>query len=149
VAKQSTHGGWADLKTVNSHRRIPLAKEFVKALKLHRLRTQGTLVFPGPSQESRSTITTGRARTWEPLLAKTGPDEENPERVAIEGTFHMLRHFFVTALLQSGTDMKTAQTLAGHHSAAFTVDQYADAVPQKLEEAGEAVAAVLLKANGR
>jgi hypothetical protein len=60
----------------------------------------------------------------------------------------MLRHFFVTALLQSGTDMKTAQRLAGHHRAAFTVDQYADAVPQKLEEAGEAVAAVLLKASG-
>jgi integrase len=29
---------------------------------------------------------------------------------------HMLRHFFVTTLIQSGTDMKTTQTLAGHHS---------------------------------
>jgi hypothetical protein len=49
----------------------------------------------------------------------------------------MLRHFFVTALIQSGVDMKTAQTLAGHHSAAFTLDQYAVAVPQQLEDAGE------------
>jgi hypothetical protein len=38
---------------------------------------------------------------------------------------------------------KVAQTLAGHHSAAFTLDAYPVSVPQQLEEAGEAVAAVL------
>src|ERR1700730_13911136 len=60
----------------------------------------------------------------------------------------MLRHFFVTAMLQSGVDTKTAQTLAGHHSASFTVYQYADAVPQQLQEAGEKLASVLLDASG-
>jgi integrase len=79
--------------------------------------------------------------------ARARPDEDSPKRVAIAGTFHMLRHFFVAAMLQSGVDMKTAQTLAGHHSAAFTVDQYADAVPQQLKEAGEKVATVLLDAR--
>ena len=69
-------------------------------------------------------------------------------RVAITGTFHMLRHFFVTALIQSGVNAKIAQTLAGHHSASFTLDQYADAVPQQLEDAGEKVAAVLSEASG-
>jgi integrase len=147
VAKQFTHGAWADLKTVNSRRRIPLAKELVKALRLHRLRTQGPLVFPGPSGVVLD-YHNWRARTWLPLLAKTGPDEDNPERVAVDGTFHMLRHFFVTALIQSGVNMKVAQTLAGHHSAAFTLDQYADAVPHQLEEAGEKVASVLLAATG-
>jgi hypothetical protein len=58
----------------------------------------------------------------------------------------MLRHFFVTALIQSGVTAKVAQTLAGHHSAAVTLDQYADAVPQQREEAGETVATVLLAA---
>ena len=43
---------------------------------------------------------------------------------------------------------KVAQTLAGHHSASFTLDQYADAVPEQLEEAGEKVANVLLAASG-
>ena len=85
---------------------------------------------------------------WAPLLKRTGPDKEHPERVAIQGTFHMLRHFFVTALIQSGVNAKVAQTLAGHHSAAFTLDQYADAVPQQLEEAGEKVSTVLLEASG-
>jgi hypothetical protein len=60
----------------------------------------------------------------------------------------MLRHFFVTALIQSGVNAKVAQTLAGHHSASFTLDQYADAVPEQLEEAGEKVAGVLLAASG-
>jgi hypothetical protein len=54
----------------------------------------------------------------------------------------------VTALIQSGVNPKIAQTLAGHHSTSFTLDQYADAVPQQLEEAGERVASVLLQASG-
>ena len=75
-------------------------------------------------------------------------DAEHPDRVAVVGRFHMLRHFFVTALIQSGVNAKVAQTLAGHHSASFTLDQYADAVPEQLEEAGEKVAMVLLQASG-
>jgi site-specific recombinase XerD len=55
----------------------------------------------------------------------------------------MLRHFFVTAMLQAGVNVKVAQTLAGHHSAAFTLDVYADALPQQMDEAGEKVADVI------
>ena len=58
----------------------------------------------------------------------------------------MLRHFFVTALM--GVNAKVAQTLAGHHNTAFTLDQYADAVPRQLEDAGEKVATMLLQAIG-
>jgi Phage integrase family len=137
VRKQFTHGAWSELKTANSRRRIPLAKEFVKQLRLHRLRTPGDLVFPSASGMPID-YHNWHARVWMPLLAKTG----------IEGTFHMLRHFFVTALIQSGVNAKVAQTLAGHHSAAFTLDQYADAVPHQLEEAGEKVASILLEASG-
>jgi integrase len=147
VSKQFTHGAWSEVKTVNSRRRIPLAGKLVKELRPHRLRTPGRLVFPGPSG-SPLDYNNWRTRTWLPLLAKTGPDEDHPERVAVNGTFHMLRHFYVTALIQSGVNLKVAQTLAGHHSAAFTLDQYADAVPHQLEEAGEKVAAVLLQASG-
>jgi integrase len=49
----------------------------------------------------------------EPLLKKPG----------VSGTFHILRHFFVTALIQSGVNAKVAQTVAGHHSASFTLGQ--------------------------
>lgn len=147
VAKQFTHGAWSEVKTVNSRRRIPLHKELVKALKVHRLKTKGPLVFPGPTGKPID-YHNWHTRVWLPLLVRTGPDEDNPKRVAIDGTFHMLRHFFVTAMIQSGVNPKVAQTLAGHHSAAFTLDQYADAVPQQLEDAGEKVASVMLAASG-
>jgi integrase len=147
VRKQFTHAAWADLKTANSRRRIPLARELVKQLRLHRLRTPGALAFPGASGGPLD-YSNWRTRVWAPLLAKTGPDQEHPQRVPIQGTVHILRHFFVTALIQSGVNAKFAQTLAGHHSAAFTLDQYADAVPHQLEEAGEKVATVLAAASG-
>jgi hypothetical protein len=120
----------------------------VKALQLHRMHTPGPLVFPGPYGNKTIDYNNWRTRVWLPLLARTGPDEENPNRVAIEGTFHMLRHFFVTALISKGVNIKVVQTLAGHHSAAFTLDQYADVIPQDIEDAGEKVAAVLFAASG-
>ena len=147
VTRQFTHGAWSELKTANSRRRIPLPKELVRQLRLHRLRTPGDLVFPGPSGAPID-YHNWRARTWAPLLAKTGADAEDPDRIAVSGTPHMLRHFYVTALIQSGVNAKVAQTLAGHHSAAFTLDQYADAVPEQLEEAGEKVANILRAASG-
>jgi hypothetical protein len=58
------------------------------------------------------------ARVWAPLLKKTG----------VTGTFDMLRHCFVTALIQSGVNAKVAQTLAGQHSASFTRGRDASAV---------------------
>jgi integrase len=137
VRKQFTHGAWSDVKTENGRRRIPLAKELVKQLRLHRLRTPGPLVFPGP-EGGVINYHNWNTRVWGPLKVKAG----------VTGTFHMLRHFFVTAMIQSGVNIKVAQTLAGHHSAAFTLDQYADAVPQQLEDAGEKVASVLLAASG-
>jgi len=117
VARQFTHGAWSELKTANSRRRIPVARELLHQLKVHRLRTQGELVFPG-GEGKPIDYHNWRARAWAPLLKLAG----------VSGTFHMLRHFFVTALIQSGVNAKVARTLAGHHSASFTLDQYADAV---------------------
>jgi integrase len=48
VEKQFTHEAWANLKTVNSRRRVPIAKELSKQLTHHRARIPGLLVFPGP-----------------------------------------------------------------------------------------------------
>jgi site-specific recombinase XerD len=49
----------------------------------------------------------------------------------------MLRQDYATALIQSGENPKTVQTLIGRHSVAFTMDQYADAWPEALSNAGE------------
>jgi site-specific recombinase XerD len=55
----------------------------------------------------------------------------------------MLRHSYATALIQSGENAKTVQTLICHHSVAFTMDQYADAWHEALSNAGEKAAALL------
>jgi integrase len=47
------------------------------------------------------------------------------KRIGIEESrFHDLRHSYAVAALQSGDDVKTVQANLGHHSAAFTLDQY-------------------------
>jgi len=68
--------------------------------------------------------------------------------VAVTGTPHMLRHSYATALIQSGENAKTVRTLMGHHSVAFTMDQYADAWPEALSNAGEKAAALFFAASG-
>ena len=60
----------------------------------------------------------------------------------------VLRHSYATALIQSGENAKTVQTLMGHHSVAFTMDQYADAWPEAISNAGEKAAALLFAASG-
>jgi integrase len=137
VEKQFTHEAWADLKTVNSRRHVPIAKELLKQLTLHRTRIPGLLVFPGPCGAPLR-YHNWHPRVWAPLLKKSG----------VSGHFHMLRHFFVRAMLQTGVNVKVAQTRAGHHSAAFTLDVYADALSQQMDETGEKVADVLIGASG-
>ena len=44
--------------------------------------------------------------------------------------FHDLRHSFAVASLRSGDDIKTIQGNLGHHSAAFTLDQYGHVTDQ-------------------
>lgn len=79
VARQFTHGTWSDLKTTNSRRHISIAKELLRQLRLHRLRTPGGLVFPGPNGNPMD-YHNWRNRLWAPLLKSTGPDNEHPER---------------------------------------------------------------------
>lgn len=38
--------------------------------------------------------------------------------------FHDLRHTYAVVSLQAGDDLKTVQENLGHHTAAFTLDQY-------------------------
>ena len=89
-----------------------------------------------------------RMRRWAPLLKATAPDAEHAKPEPVTGTPHMLRHSYATGLIQSGSNAKTVQTLMGHHSVAFTMDQYADAWPEAVTNAGEAASALLFTASG-
>jgi integrase len=112
-----------------------------------RPREDDRLVFTSP-QGGEIDYNNWRLRRWLPLLKATAPDGKHPKRVAVTGTPHMLRHAYATALIQAGENAKTVQTLMGHHSVAFTMDQYADAWPEALSNAGEKAAALLFAASG-
>jgi integrase len=83
------------------------------------------------------------ARNWTKLLESTASDAEHPDRVPVAGNIHMLRHSYATALIQSDENAKTVQTLMGHHSVAFTMDQYADDWPEAIANASEKAATLL------
>jgi integrase len=156
VRRQYSHGAWADLKTENARRTLPLAASVRDELKARYAALNGNVVRLGPDTRTVFTAPEGgpldyknfRDRVWAPTLAASGPDEEHPNRIAVKGTIHMLRHSYATALIQSGENAKTVQTLMGHHSVSFTMDQYADAWPEQIASAGEAAARLLLPASG-
>jgi len=105
------------------------------------------LVFTSP-EGGELDYANWRIRRWLPLLEAPVPDAKHPKRHAVTGTPHMLRHSYATALIQAGENAKAVQTLMGHHSVAFTMDQYADAWPEALFNAGEKAAALLFAASG-
>ena len=146
VRRQYSHSAWAELKTGNARRTLPLPGAVRDELKARCVALNGNVVRLGPDERTVFTAPEGgpldyknfRDRVWAPLL----------ERTAVTGTLHQLRHSYATALIQSGENAKTVQTLMGHHSVAFTMDQYADAWPEALSSAGEKAANLLLPQSG-
>lgn len=57
--------------------------------------------------------------------------------------FHALRTAYVTLVLESGADIKTAQTLARHSTAILTLNTYGRARPERLALAAESLGAFL------
>ena len=49
--------------------------------------------------------------------------------VARENGFHALRHYFASALLYDGVDIRALAVYLGHHDPAFTLRVYAHLVP--------------------
>ena len=146
-----------ELTTDNSRLRVPLPAELLTqltarfaALNGNVVRLHGNderLVFLAP-EGGPIDYHNFRDRVWLPLLERTKPDPKHPNRVAVTGTFHQLRHSYATALIQSGENAKTVQTLLEHHSVAFTMDQHADAWPDAIAGSGEKVSGLLFATSG-
>jgi integrase len=60
---------------------------------------------------------------WHPALREAGVP------VARENGFHALRHYFASALLYDGVDIRALAVYLGHHDPAFTLRVYAHLVP--------------------
>ena len=72
----------------------------MQQLRIHRLRTAGELVFRGSTGKPID-YANWRSRVRVALI----------KHANVTGTFHMLRHFFVTALISSGVNAKVAAVL--------------------------------------
>jgi integrase len=141
VAQQFTKGAFSELKTENARRKIPIAGEIVKELRLWKLRCPRSdygLVFPSPEGLPLDG-SNFHHRMWDPLLKRAGVPH---------GRFHALRHSFASALINGKQSPKVVQVLLGHHSAAFTMDQYSDLWPQALEGIADTTADTLFSGDG-
>lgn len=60
-------------------------------------------------------------KIWGPARRRAGvPDGKDADAAGM----HQLRHYYASALLRGGIDIKRLQSYLGHHSAAFTIDVY-------------------------
>lgn len=73
-----------------------------------------------------------RNKFWVPLMGRAGVKDLG---------MHSLRHFYISLLMRQGR-AKEASMFAGHHSVAFTMDQYGHLMPGDEERMDEVRAAV-------
>lgn len=110
-------------KTKHGRRTIPVPRQIVPVLKTWREECPDTKegwVFPTRSGNPVS-YDNVRNKFWYPLMRRAGLEEEGYG-------MHGLRHYFASTLVSKGK-VKEAQTYLGHHSAAFTMDQYGHLFP--------------------
>lgn len=113
-------GEFAALKTESSHRVVPVLPETIAVIEgqLARCpRKPNETVF---ARSSGAPLTSGQV----------GARFRKVARVAgVDTTFHALRHFYASALLDRGVPVKVVQGLLGHSSAVMTLNVYSHIMP--------------------
>lgn len=145
----SPHPPYLDeVKSEASERVIPLAKVTTDALAAHLARHPAREVEIEDRSDPRNpatrtarlVFTTGAggpmtrsqwSQIWRPAARAAGV----PERAGL----HALRHFYASALIRHGENVKTVQKRMGHSSAAVTLDTYAHLWPDADDRTREAV----------
>ncbi|WP_405956426.1 tyrosine-type recombinase/integrase [Streptomyces phaeochromogenes] len=89
---------------------------------------------------------------WKPALVAAGviPEPETEEEgyaAAREHGMHALRHFYASALLDGGENIKAVSEYLGHSNAALTLRIYAHLMPSSQERTRTAIATVYDKAQ--
>ena len=123
----------APLKTKNTYRTLPLAKDTVDVLDQQKKKVGASpWVFPGPTGGPMSPDSV--LHMLHRVLKRAGLPKVR---------FHDLRHTFATLALQNGVDVKTVSGMLGHYSAGFTLDTYAHVTTSAQRQAVEAIEHVL------
>ncbi|MGW7272279.1 tyrosine-type recombinase/integrase [Streptomyces sp. NPDC054864] len=140
-------------------RDVPLPDSVARALRVHmdaRKPVEITLPWDtpeGPKVSARLVFTAEQggmvwrsnfnAKDWKPALAKAGfiPEAEEGERYAgaREHGMHALRHFYASALLDAGENIKAVSEYMGHADPGLTLRVYAHLMPDSRERARRAI----------
>jgi hypothetical protein len=93
VRRQYSRGAWAELKTENARRTLPLPTVVRDELRARYAALNGNVVRIGRDDRTVFTAPEGgpldyknfRDRVWAPLLERTAPDAAHPNRPAVTG----------------------------------------------------------------
>jgi integrase len=121
VRRSCYKGAFYVPKSKRSHRRVDVGDQLLDVLRGVRQRRYADGQTPAdalcfPNAEGKPLDGDNlRHRVWEPALAKA----ELPHYV-----MHSLRHFYASALISQGEDLKYVSQQLGHASISITVDRY-------------------------
>lgn len=155
VDRQWTAGGFGPPKSPTSYRDIPLGEVAVRALADHlaaypALEPAGIVFHTGSSPLTRPRVHEVWKRALRSILAcppwanNYPPRTRKPlaEWLASPVSPHDLRHFYASALIRQGADVKLVQARLGHKSAQTTIDIYGHLWPDSDERTRTAIDAV-------
>jgi integrase len=131
-------------KSQSGRRILPLPASVVRALMAHKARQAVSRLALGPDYEDHGLLfpnSTGRPleprrfnREFKAALGRAGL----PPGLRL----HDCRHFFATAMVADGTDVRTVASLLGHADPSLTLRTYAHPVPEAARSAAERMGAL-------
>ena len=162
VDRQWTAGGFGPPKSPTSYRDVPLGEVAVRALADHlaafpALEPAGMVFHTGSGPLTRPRMHEVWKRALRTVVDSSlwagnhAPGTRKPlaEWLGRPVSPHDLRHFYASALIRQGADVKLVQARLGHKSAQTTIDIYGHLWPDSDERTRTAIDAVFDRALAR
>ena len=139
----------SDPKTAAGRRQVPLDAQLAAVLRAHRRRQLEERMAAGPAwQETGYVFTYQDGRPLHPEHFSTAFERHVGAAGLRLIPLHGTRHTAATLALRAGVPTEAVSRWLGHASVSITQDIYQDEVPQLMEQAGEAVTALLGRHHG-
>jgi integrase len=137
VLRDYENGGYYFQETTKNDkvRQITPASFVMKALKKHKVEQMKSRLLAGEAWvESDYVFTNALGEHLKHVTVYKGYKRIVKELGIPTARYHDLRHSYAVSALQAGDDVKTVQENLGHHTAAFTLDQYGHVTEQMKKE---------------
>ena len=131
-------------KTARSRRTISLSPSTVDVLREHRVAQNERRLSRGSSYDDQGIVFAAADGGLVAPYTASGAFRKVVRRLGLTGVrFHDLRHTSATLALKAGVPAKVVSERLGHASVAFTLDRYADVLPDQQREAADLMDSVL------